>query len=142
MMCDILQAPEQSRPQARLLGEAMQYTNFLRDIYEDYNQYGRIYMPNDKLAKHCLTHDDIIQFCQTKTINKAFEEFMQAQIVHCRDLYKQANQGIALLPQQGQLPVLLASKLYEGILDKIVTIDYNVFANSARTAKRQKAKIV
>lgn len=39
MMCDILQSPKHAHAQARLLGEAMQYTNFLRDIYEDYVQY-------------------------------------------------------------------------------------------------------
>lgn len=142
MMCDILQSPEHAHTQARLLGEAMQYTNFLRDIYEDYVQYWRIYMPIDRLKTYELTHDDIIHFCQTNTINKSFKKFMQAQIEHCKDLYMQANKGIILLPEQAQLPVLLASKLYEGILDKIIYIDYNVFANSARTDKRQKARIV
>lgn len=142
MMCDILQSPKHAHAQARLLGEAMQYTNFLRDIYEDYVQYWRIYMPDDRLKVYELTHNDIIHFCQTNTINKSFKKFMQAQIKHCRDMYIQANKGITLLPEQAQLPVLLASKLYEGILDKIVSIDYNVFANSARTNKRQKVKIV
>jgi len=142
MMCDLLQAPEQSRPQARLLGEAMQYTNFLRDIYEDYTEYGRIYMPTDKLQAHGLTHDDIVHFCQTKEINPAFKTFMKEQISHCRQLYTQANKGIALLPNYAHLPVLLASKLYEAILDKIEAIQYNVFANSARTDKRQKGKVI
>lgn len=99
-------------------------------------------MPDDRLKVYELTHNDIIHFCQTNTINKSFKKFMQAQIKHCRDMYIQANKGITLLPEQAQLPVLLASKLYEGILDKIVSIDYNVFANSARTNKRQKVKIV
>lgn len=113
MMCDILQSPTHAYPQARLLGEAMQYTNFLRDVYEDYSQYGRIYMPTDKLAEHGLTHDDIIHFCQTNTVNKTRKIYMQVQIAHCRELYIQANKGIVLLPEQAQLPVLLASKLYE-----------------------------
>jgi phytoene synthase len=142
MMCDLLQTAAIAHPQARLLGEAMQYTNFLRDIYEDYIAYGRIYMPSDKLTEYGLTHNDIIHFCQTKQINTQFSNFMQAQIAHCRAMYTEANQGIKLLPTQAQLPVLLASKLYEGILDKIESINYNVFANSARTDKRQKAKIV
>ncbi len=142
MMCEIFQAPTTAYPPARLLWEAMQYTNFLRDIYQDYIDYGRIYMPTDRLAEYGLTHDTIISFCHNKQINAAFEDFMQAQIVHCRWLYQQANQGIKILPKQTQLPVLLASKLYEGILDKIESINYNVFAHSARTDKRQKAKIV
>lgn len=142
MMCDILKAPVSSLPAARLLGEAMQYTNFLRDIYEDYTEYWRIYMPTDRLQQYNLTHDDIRHFCQTKTINPAFQGFMKEQITHCRQLYAQANQGILLLPEFAHLPVLLASKLYEAILDKIKSIDYNVFANNARTDKRQKGKVI
>ena len=142
MMCDILQAPKESTPAARLLWEAMQYTNFLRDICEDYTEYWRIYMPTDKLQEHNLTHDDIIHFCKTKKINVAFKAFMKEQISDCRQLYIQANQGITLLPKQAHLPVLLASKLYEWILDKIESIQYNVFADSARTDKRQKGKII
>lgn len=142
MMCDILQAPSESLPAARLLGEAMQYTNFLRDIYEDYNEYDRIYMPQDRLREYNLTHTDIIDFCKTKKISKDFENFMKEQIKHCRQLYKQANAWIPLLPDHAHLPVLLASKLYEAILDKIESINYNVFAHSARTDKRQKGKII
>ncbi len=142
MMCDILKAPKKSLPAARLLWEAMQYTNFLRDIYEDYTEYWRIYMPTDRLQQHNLTHNDIIHFCQTKEINPNFQTFMKEQIMHCRQLYTQANQGILLLPEFAHLPVLLASKLYEAILDKIEYIDYNVFANSARTDKRQKGKVI
>lgn len=142
MMCDILQAPTHALPAARLLGEAMQYTNFLRDIYEDYSEYWRIYMPSDRLKECNLTHNDIIHFCQTKEINSNFKIFMQKQITHCRQLYIQANQGIVLLPENAHLPVLLASKLYEAILDKIESIQYNVFADSARTDKRQKWRII
>lgn len=142
MMCDILQAPKKSISAARLLWEAMQYTNFLRDIFEDYTEYWRIYIPNDKLKKYWLRYDDIIHFCETKEINTNFVSFMKEQISHCRQLYMQANQGITLLPKQAHLPVLLASKLYEWILDKIESIQYNVFANSARIDKRQKWKII
>jgi len=37
---------------ARRLGEAMQYTNFLRDIGEDRNDHHRVYMPLDRLQAH------------------------------------------------------------------------------------------
>lgn len=99
-------------------------------------------MPTDRLQEHNLTHDDIMQFCQTKEINSTFKAFMKEQVTHCRQLYIQANEGIVLLPEHAHLPVLLASKLYEAILDKIEMIDYNVFADSARTDKRQKGKVI
>ena len=99
-------------------------------------------MPTDKLQKHNLTHNDIVNFCKSKKINTNFVSFMKAETNHCRKLYRQANEGIVLLPEYAHLPVLLASKLYEAILDKIEAIQYNVFADSARTDKRQKGKII
>lgn len=46
------------------LADAMQLTNFLRDIREDYIELDRIYMPLDELMKFGLTHDDIINLCK------------------------------------------------------------------------------
>lgn len=49
---------------ARLLGEAMQYTNFLRDVLEDFTVHGRIYMPADRLAQCNLSHKDVVSLCK------------------------------------------------------------------------------
>lgn len=38
--------------------------------------------------------------------------------------------------------IRLSSRLYEAILDKIESIEYNVFAHSARTSKRRKSRII
>ena len=50
-------APELLKP-ARDLGTAMQLTNILRDIREDWLR-DRLYLPEDELAKFSLTADDI-----------------------------------------------------------------------------------
>jgi len=57
---------EEVRSSAKKLGEAMQYTNFLRDIREDRLDYGRIYIPQAQLRDYGLTHDDIIRFVEQK----------------------------------------------------------------------------
>lgn len=116
----------------------MQYTNFLRDVYEDLIEYGRIYMPIDRLNSHDLTPDDIHIFCKTKHIDDRRINFCRAEIDFCRALYTQAETAIPHLPIDAQFAVLLASKLYQGILDKIESIGYNQFAGSARTGKIQK----
>ena len=46
-------------PYAVKLGYAFQLTNFLRDIREDWDELGRVYMPKDELAKFGLDKQDI-----------------------------------------------------------------------------------
>ena len=67
MMCYIVgyqdeESLEIAKPYAIELGNAMQLTNFLRDIREDYADIGRIYIPEQILRKHHLSHEDIIRY--------------------------------------------------------------------------------
>ena len=67
MMCYIVgyqdeESLEVAKPYAIELGNAMQLTNFLRDIREDYVDIGRIYIPEQILRKHNLSHEDIIRY--------------------------------------------------------------------------------
>lgn len=118
---------------ARALGEAMQLTNFLRDIGEDLER-GRIYMPLDELAQFGLSPDDLIAHRNTP----AFKRFMQFEIQRARDLYAFADGGIARLPLHMRRAVLMARILYSKILDQIEANDYDVFTRRARTTKLQK----
>lgn len=118
---------------ARALGEAMQLTNFLRDIGEDLER-GRIYMPLDELAQFGLSSEDLVAHRNTAD----FKRFMQFEIQRARDLYAFADGGIALLPIHMRRAVLMARILYSKILDQIEANDYDVFTRRARTTKLQK----
>lgn len=54
MMCYVVGTHDipAALPAAHALGEAMQLTNFLRDVREDRIDLQRIYMPNDDLGKY------------------------------------------------------------------------------------------
>ncbi len=126
---------------ASLLGEAMQYTNFLRDVYEDYIEYNRIYMPIDRLEKYWLDHQDIINLCNGQKESFANRTlFIKAQIALTRKLYAEANTGIKHLNSEGQKAVWYASQLYEAILDKIESKSYDVFTTDMHTTRWEKAK--
>jgi len=118
---------------ARALGEAMQLTNFLRDIGEDLER-GRIYMPLDELAQFGLSPDDLIAHRNTAE----FKRFMKFEIQRTRDLYAFADGGIVRLPDHMRRAVLMARILYSKILDQIEANDYDVFTQRARTTKFQK----
>lgn len=142
MMCHIVWADTSLYPRACLLWEAMQYTNFLRDVREDCVEYGRIYMPLDRLSTYNLSIQDIRDFCTDKVVDTRRVSFCRNEIAFCRWLYKQAETAISGLPKEAQFAVLLASRLYQGILDKIEYIGYDQFGQSARTGKIQKWRII
>jgi phytoene synthase len=100
----------------------MQLTNFLRDVYEDYSDLDRIYMPTDELNQFGLTHEDIIKFCQIKQIDDRWIEFMKHMINRCDQLYNQANATIRYLNPSCQSAITLSSDLYREILRKIESI--------------------
>jgi phytoene synthase len=119
---------------AKKLGYAFQLTNFLRDIREDYEQLGRIYMPLDEMERFGLSNSDIAAHCR----DERFRNFMQFQIDRNRQIYREAFPGIKLLNWQGRLAVRIAYVLYKAILNEIEKANYDVFAKRVRTNKQQK----
>ena len=114
-------------PYAIKLGVALQMTNILRDIGEDYLA-GRIYLPRDEMVFYGIRESDI---AEGKVTNR-WRQFMRFQIQRTRDLYEESWPGIKLLEPQGRLSIGAASVLYSGILDEIERNDYDVF--SGRTS--------
>ncbi len=142
MMCKLIwydpHQEEEVFRTAKLLWEAMQYTNFLRDVLEDWMLYWRIYMPSDRLQKYDCNHECIKRFCEWNKINSSRETFMAQQISLTKELYKEANTWIKLLNKQGRFAVQIASTLYEWILDRIRVNTYDVFTKDCHTSKFDK----
>lgn len=135
-MSYILGYDEGALPYAKRLGEAMQYTNFLRDIGEDYDMLGRIYVPLDVMEKHGVTE----QMIQEKQVTDEFKHMMQAEIARARGLFEEANKGISML-HHGQYGVAVASTLYESILDSIEAINYDVLSKRAQVPLARKVTV-
>lgn len=135
MMCDVLGAGDDPamRAAARALGNAMQLTNFLRDVREDAAR-GRIYLPLDELAQFGVGEDEIL----AGRMSDRFARLAEFQIARARTLYAAADAGIPILPREAQKPVLLARVLYSRILDRIEARGYDVFRGRARTSKVEK----
>lgn len=121
-------------PYALKLGYAFQLTNFLRDIREDYENLGRVYMPQDEMRRFGLSIDDIA----TRNQDGNFIEFMKFQIERNRQVYREALPGIKLLNWRGRLAVRISYVLYKAILGEIERANYNVYKGRVRTNKQQK----
>ncbi len=113
-------------PYAIKLGVALQMTNILRDIGEDFRN-GRVYLPKDELKAFGISEADLAR----GIVNDAWRNFMRYQIDRTRKLYAEAEKGIAFLERDGQLAIGASSNFYQGILDVIEANDYDVFSKRA-----------
>ena len=138
MMCDVLGAGDnpEMRAAGRSLGNAMQLTNFLRDVQEDAAR-GRIYLPLDELASFGVCEEEIL----AGAMSDRFSALARFQIQRAREFYRKADEGIPMLPTEAQKPVRLARILYSRILDRIEAQGYDVFRGRARTSKVEKLTV-
>lgn len=120
-------------PYAVKLGVALQLTNILRDVGEDWRN-GRLYLPLDELAAFDLDEEAIAAHYR----GYRWHAFMRFQIARARRLYAEAMPGIAMLNRRGRFAVAAAAELYEGILADIEAHDYDVFTRRAYVSNRRK----
>ncbi len=136
MMLPILEPTDVAAalPHARDLGNAFQLTNFLRDIDEDLDR-GRQYVPLEDSRRFQV---DLTE----RRVTPEFVELMRFEIERCRELYRSAEVGIAMLPDRSAKCVRAAHTLYGRILDEIEAQDHDVFSERASVSTAQKARLV
>ncbi len=136
MMLPILEPADYdvALPHARDLGNAFQLTNFLRDIDEDLDR-GRQYIPLEDSRKFGA---DV----STREVTPAFVDLMRFEIERCRQLYRSAEVGIAMLPDRSAKCVGAAHTLYGRILDEIEAQRYDVFTSRASVSSIEKVRLV
>lgn len=102
------------------LGEAMQITNILRDIGEDYRE-NRIYIPIDLLAKYPQAQDAI----ETNLVNEDFICLWETLARIAEDNYDRFFQSLALFDKDSQRAVANSALFYGEILNVVRKNDYN-----------------
>jgi phytoene synthase len=120
-------------PYAIKLGVALQLTNILRDVGEDAAR-GRVYLPQDELARFDLSADDVI----AGVCDRRFRALMRFQVERARRLYDESWPGIALLPAESRFAIAAAARVYRGILDKLEARGYDAFTGRAHLTLREK----
>lgn len=117
-------------PYAVKLGVALQMTNILRDVGEDWRA-GRVYLPQEELAVFRLSEKDL----ENGKVHERWRRFMAFQIARNRELYEEAWPGIGMLHPDGRLAIATAAGVYRAILDDIEANDYDVFNRRAYVSK-------
>lgn len=117
------------------LGVALQLTNILRDVREDWER-NRIYLPKEELESFGLTEEDIARGVK----DRRWREMMRFQINRAHLIYEEAWPGIRYLNREGRFAIAAAAAFYRDILSDIESHDYDVFSRRAYVSKWAKMR--
>jgi phytoene synthase len=106
---------------ARDLGIAFQLTNICRDVGEDARR-GRIYLPQEDLAKFGVTPSSILRAEYTP----AFAELMAFEFDRARAWYDKATAQLPAEDRKAQRTGLVMAAIYRTLLDEIARDGYRV----------------
>lgn len=115
MMAAIMELPDEAYRPARMLGRAMQYINFIRDIAEDLD-LGRTYLPAEALASAGLRSLDP---AEAKRRAPAFRRFVRGEIDRYLGWQRAADAGFHFIPRRPRVAIRTASDMYRWTADRI-----------------------
>ncbi len=104
-MAQILELSPESHDAAMMLGRAMQFINFIRDIDED-NGFGRTYLP---IAETTLPD---LSWETTSRHPHEFRSFIRTQLERYRAWQSRAEAGFSYIPKRYLVPIKTASEMY------------------------------
>lgn len=114
------QGGEKTLEHALALGKAMQLTNILRDVGEDFAR-GRCYLPAELLAHYQVD----IQQLQAGEVSQNYVALLEQLFSLTHKLYRQGWAGIPQLYGTASIAVGVAALNYEGILRKVKQNSYD-----------------
>lgn len=129
---------QELKEQAIALGVAMQLTNILRDVGEDYREIHRIYLPSDLMKKLNYTEQNL----SDGVINESFISIWETLALRAEQLYLNFTKSLDLFDKDSQYPVALSSKVYGGILEAVRQNNYDCFSKRNKTSMIMKMRML
>lgn len=120
------------------LGHALQLTNIMRDVHEDLENGGRIYLPLDDLTRFQYSEQDLKNY----VYDDRFIAMMSHQAERAEALY---NEAISLIQEQDKQALKAAEamrKIYHGVLKKMSRDQFQVFKKRYSLSKAKKTAIL
>ncbi|WP_456271170.1 phytoene/squalene synthase family protein [Bacillus sp. AK031] len=119
------------------LGVAMQLTNILRDIGEDYHEKNRIYLPKDELSYFQYSQSNL----HKGMINEEFINLWEKLAARAESLYSEFLLNIELFDTDSRLPIYLSAHIYKGILDAVRNNGYQCLTKRNFVTKEKMTQI-
>ena len=122
---------------AETLGIALQLINIMRDVREDW-ELGRVYLPQDELAAHGVTENDIA----AGRVTPAWQSLMAYQGARARSYLEDGLGLLRSLDRRSAACVGTFAGLYRATLERIESSGYDVFNGKPHLSVPKKLRIV
>ena len=127
-----------SEPYAIALGHALQLTNILRDVGEDLENGGRIYLPLADVARFHLSESDLA----ARVRDDRFLALMDDQADLAERYFQQAEEILPATDRRALLPARIMAEIYRTLLRDMRTDRFRVFEKRYRISKARKFAIL
>jgi len=131
------QDPASSR-YAIALGHALQLTNILRDVHEDFSNGARLYLPLDDLTRFGLTEQDL----SDRVEDSRFIALMDFQAERAESFFTEAAEILPASDRKALLPARIMGEIYQLLLAKMRKDRFQVFTKRYRISKPRKIIIL
>jgi phytoene synthase len=122
---------------AETLGIALQLINIVRDVAEDW-RLGRVYLPQDELARFGVVEDDIAQ----GVVNSEWRELMSFQADRARTHLAEGLTLLDHLDRRSAACVATFAGLYRSTLERIERDGFDVFDGAPTLSPVAKLRVV
>lgn len=120
------------------LGLALQLTNIIRDVGEDWANGGRIYLPAEEMRRFGFSEDDLRLGKQ----NAAFDQLIRFQAQRAREFYKRAASELPPEDARSLVAAEIMQRVYSTLLDKMERDGFRVLEKRYAHGKLRKTAIV
>ncbi len=128
----------QAKEYAVALGMAFQLTNILRDVRYDYDQYGRIYLPQDELRAFGVSEADLF----SSAPHEGRERLLRLQAFRAEHYFQKAARLLPAEDRPGFIAAELMTEVYYRLLQKIRRRKYRILQKPVRLNKLEKLAAV
>jgi len=119
------------------LGHAMQLTNIVRDVGEDWRA-GRLYLPADLLARYQVDAGTIDSIAAGQPVPARWRALTEELMAVADVYYERAFAGIPFLPRAVRPAVAAAALVYQGIHHEVRRNGYDNVNRRAKTSLARK----
>ncbi len=122
---------------AKSLGTALQLTNILRDVHEDYTR-GHIYLPNSLLIEHGMNSNEI----NIDIYHSAVSETCKVIAENTRDVFNQSASLLASCEPRQIRPARIMMTLYQRLFEKLCDRGWVDLKSKVSLSTREKIYLI
>lgn len=120
------------------LGRALQLTNILRDVREDLDNGGRIYLPLDELARFGYSENDLA----ARVDDDRFRALMAFQAERAEGFFREAELAIPAADRRALTPARVMADIYHHLLAEMRRDGFRVLEKRYRISRARKLVIL